>query len=224
MRSVVFLDVDTQRDFMEPSGALYVPGAETIVPRLAALTQWAREHNVQIVATMDDHIDADAEISQQPDFRVTFPPHCMRGSRGQERIEATAPQHPLHIENRVYTRAEMAELLRRHRGEIVIKKQALDVFSNPAAALLVELLAPDTVVVYGVATEFCINCAVRGLNDRKRRVRVVSDAIRAVDAGAGAGCVAEWRRRGVEIVTAAEVLSSDMVRAGGPVGFVCRSS
>jgi len=35
--SAVFFDVDTQLDFLYPAGALYVPGAESIVTRVAAL-------------------------------------------------------------------------------------------------------------------------------------------------------------------------------------------
>ena len=33
----VFFDVDTQIDFVYPAGALYVPGAESIVPLIARL-------------------------------------------------------------------------------------------------------------------------------------------------------------------------------------------
>jgi nicotinamidase/pyrazinamidase len=33
----VFFDVDTQLDFLYPAGALHVPGAESIVPQVAAL-------------------------------------------------------------------------------------------------------------------------------------------------------------------------------------------
>ena len=40
----VFVDIDTQRDFLEPTGALYVPGSTEIVPRLAKLTRFARDH------------------------------------------------------------------------------------------------------------------------------------------------------------------------------------
>ena len=31
----VFFDIDTQLDFLYPAGALYVPGAERIVPAIA---------------------------------------------------------------------------------------------------------------------------------------------------------------------------------------------
>ena len=37
----LFLDVDTQIDFVYPAGALYVPGAERIVPTVAALNAHA---------------------------------------------------------------------------------------------------------------------------------------------------------------------------------------
>ena len=42
--TTVYMDVDTQLDFLCPAGALYVPGAETIVETVAALnrTPWRR--------------------------------------------------------------------------------------------------------------------------------------------------------------------------------------
>jgi nicotinamidase-related amidase len=38
----LFWDVDTQFDFMQPQGKLYVPGAETIIPRFWAWCQRGR--------------------------------------------------------------------------------------------------------------------------------------------------------------------------------------
>ena len=40
--TTVFYDGDTQRDFLEPDGALYVPAAAPIIPNLARLTRLAR--------------------------------------------------------------------------------------------------------------------------------------------------------------------------------------
>lgn len=209
---VIFWDVDTQRDFMEPGGALFVPGAPEIVSNLEQLTRCARERGVPVVASMDDHTSVDPEISDRPDFRVTFPPHCMRGTAGQQPIAATAPKNPLYIENRPYTRTELADLLRAHRGEIFIKKQAISPFTNPATATLVELLAPETVIVYGVCADFCVHQTVMGLADGMRRVCVVRDAIRAIDAEEARRCEAEWRRRGVEMVSTADVVAGRVVR------------
>src|SRR5262249_23111851 len=38
-RPLVFLDIDTQRDFLEPSGALYVAGSRAILVNLEQLTR-----------------------------------------------------------------------------------------------------------------------------------------------------------------------------------------
>jgi nicotinamidase/pyrazinamidase len=220
MTRVIFWDEDTQHDFMDPDGKLYVPGAERIVTNLERLTGGARALGVPIVHVMDDHTAADPEISVQPDFRETFPPHCMRGTPGQQQIDATAPWNPLYFESRSYTRAEVENLLRGQRGEIVIKKQALDPFSNPATAIILDLLAPQTVIVFGVATDFCVDRAIMGLSDGTRRVCFVRDASQPINAEGAQRCEAEWRRRGVEFVTTAEVVEQRVVQLEitGPSG------
>ncbi len=208
MTPIVFWDEDTQHDFMDPDGKLYVPGAEQIIPNLERLTYCARQHGVPIIALMCDHTESDAEISAQPDFRSTFPPHCIRGTRGQERIDATTPRHPAYIENRPYTHAELETLWRTRRGEIVVKKQALDPFSNPATAVLLEIIDPQTVVVYGVAEDFCVHHAIMGLSGRGRRVWYARDASQPINVDAAQQCEAEWRRRGVEFVNTADVIAA----------------
>ena len=79
---MVFFDIDTQRDFLEPSGSLYVPGSTEIVPNLARLTEFARTHDIPILATACAHLPDDPELTQ-------LPPHCMAGTPGQERVPAT---------------------------------------------------------------------------------------------------------------------------------------
>jgi nicotinamidase/pyrazinamidase len=68
----VFFDVDTQIDFLFPSGALYVPGAEKLIPTLAELNRKAPV----LISTMCEHAENDAEFA-------IYPPHCVAGTVGQ---------------------------------------------------------------------------------------------------------------------------------------------
>ncbi len=79
---LVFVDVDTQADFMLPTGNLYVPGAEKIIPNLARLVEFARDHDVPVVSSADAHSLSDDEFQQ-------FPPHCVKGTSGQKKLPET---------------------------------------------------------------------------------------------------------------------------------------
>ena len=74
----VFLDVDTQLDFVCPGGALYVPGAESLIGTWAKLGAHAKASGIPLLSTMDAHTEND------PEFRV-WPHHCVRGTLGQRK-------------------------------------------------------------------------------------------------------------------------------------------
>jgi nicotinamidase/pyrazinamidase len=208
MTGVVFWDVDTQVDFMVPQGKLYVPDAVEITENLGRLTRHARARRVPRVASVCDHVLEDAEISAAPDFRTTFPPHCLRGSEGQRKIPATAMESPLVVPNRPEDPAELRRRLERHTGEILIEKNDFDVFRNPNTTVVLDALQPETLVVYGVAQDVCDERAVEGFLKRGgARVVFVEDAAKAIDARRGALLLAEWKRRGVSVVTTEAVIA-----------------
>ena len=64
--SIVFVDVDTQADFMLPGGRLYVPGAEKLIPTLTRLRDFAEQHSVPILTSTDAHATDDPEFQQWP--------------------------------------------------------------------------------------------------------------------------------------------------------------
>lgn len=200
----LFYDVDTQRDFMLPGGKLYVPGAERILPQLERLTQFARQKGVAIAGSVDRHFPTDPELQANGG---EYPEHCMDGTEGQQKVQATLPRQPLWIENREYPEAELAALLR-HPGEVYIEKQRFDVFAgNRNAALVIDTLlrGKEDVVVYGVVTEVCVDQAIAGLKDRAVRLHVPLDAIAALDETRAAATLDKWRRWGVRLTTVAEV-------------------
>jgi len=202
MSGIVLWDVDTQVDFMLPGGKLYVPGAEQTAPAMRALVDAARVAGIPHVASADDHELTDEEISDRPDFSATYPPHCLRGTRGARKVPETEQEDPVPI--------GLTELPERYfQGrEFLLLKKHFDVFSNPNTDRLLQALDPDEIVLFGVATDVCDDAAIRGLVQRGRRVRFVEDAARGLDDERVAACTAAWREGGVELTTSDDVLAS----------------
>jgi nicotinamidase-related amidase len=87
-----------------------------------------------------------------------------------------------------------------------VLKKAYDPFTNPNTDRLLELLDPQEIVLFGVATDVCNDAAIRGLLARGRAVTFVEDASRGIDEARTASCLAFWREAGVRFVTTDEVL------------------
>ena len=207
MTKRILWDVDTQVDFMEPSGKLYVPGAKEIAPALELLVDAARAARVVHVASADDHELTDPEISDAPDFANTYPPHCLRGTRGAEKILETKQRDPLPLSHVPFPPGLVPGLVEGRR-EILLLKKNFNVFTNPNTDPLLDALDPDEIVVFGVATDVCDDAAIRGFLARGRNVVFVEDAAKGLDDARTTACTAAWRDGGVEFRTAAEVVES----------------
>jgi nicotinamidase/pyrazinamidase len=208
--SRIFWDVDTQVDFIRPDGALPVPGAAEIVPQLARLTAHAHARGIRIVASADDHVAGHAELADTPDFRTTFPPHCLRGTPGQAKLPETALEAPLILDpDLALEPGALIDRVRAHRGDVLLLKHHFDVFTNPHAAVVLEALDPEQVALYGVALDVCNRYAVEGLLARRPdlRLAVVTDASRAIEGPRARALLADWKARGVALVTTDEVLA-----------------
>ena len=205
MRRVLW-DVDTQIDFAHADGKLAVPGAEAALPAMARLVAAAREAGLVHVASADDHELTDPEISDEPDLRNTYPPHCLRGTHGATKIPETEQDDPLPFGLTPYPPGLVPGLVEGRR-EILLLKKNFDVFTNPNTDALLEALDPEEIVVFGVATDVCDDAAIRGFLRRGRRVRFVEDAARGLDQERVTACTTAWRDSGVEFTTADEVVA-----------------
>jgi nicotinamidase/pyrazinamidase len=201
----VLWDVDTQVDFVLPGGKLYVPGAEQAITAMAGLVAAAREAGIVHVASADDHELTDPEISDDPDFRNTYPPHCLRGTTGAEKIPETKQADPLPFGLLPIPPGLVPGVIEGRR-ELLLLKKNFDVFTNPNTEALLRALEPGEVIVFGVATDVCDDAAILGFLLRGLCVRFVEDAARGLDEERVAACTAVWRDRGVEFTTADEVI------------------
>ena len=197
----ILWDVDTQVDFVDPLGKLPVPGAPAALPAMARLVEAARAAGVPHVASADDHELTDPEISETPDFRSTYPPHCLRGTRGAGKVPETVQQDPVPL-----ALTDVPGHWLRGR-EFLLLKKSFDVFTNPNADRLLALFDPSEVIVFGVATDVCNDAAIRGLLARGRAVSFVEEASRGLDQERTAACVADWRAAGVRFASVDDVLA-----------------
>ena len=175
--STVFIDVDTQLDFLYPAGALYVPGAERIIPAIARLSHHAAAEGIPLVSTTDAHSEND------PEFRV-WPHHCVAGSLGQHKAQET---------------------LVPGARQIIVEKQIVDIWAAPQFQRVIREIAAGAYVVYGVVTEICVLYAVRGLLTLGKPVTIVTDAIETLSEPRGRQALEEACSQGAALSTTARI-------------------
>lgn len=205
--------VDVQQDFMLPHGRLPVPGAYAVVPNLQRALLWMRGHCDGLVYTGDWHSRHDPEISDNPDFKTTFPLHCA----GNESWPLTFGAHilpELEITPDFMTatmvedadaadaQAFISDFMELRVG--FIRKNRFNVFEgNPqTTAVLEEILEPGaSVFIVGVAADVCVDQAVRGFAERGYQVTVFLDCIASLNVIPHDTLIDSWSALGVTLAT-----------------------
>ena len=197
----LYVDVDTQRDFCAPGGALFVPGAPAVMDRVRALVRHAlADEGGLLVGSVDTHDFTAWEFEANGG---PFPPHCVKGTPGWLKVPGTLPDRATFVPN--LPEGSPAWRVPEGSESVLFEKEVYSLFANPVAEPTLDALlaargrtrSDVEAVVFGVATDYCVKAAALGLAERGYRVRVVADAIAAVapeteaaalDAMAEAGC------------------------------------
>jgi nicotinamidase/pyrazinamidase len=197
-RKIVFWEVDAQADFMLPGGKLYVPSAEKTIPNIKRLVDTAAETRTLLVSSGDAHPEGD------PEFKI-FPPHCLRETPGAQIIpQGMLPRFYVVPNNAAFT---LPPRILDYQ-QIVLQKQTFDVFDNPQTDEIVKRLGSEPeFVVFGVVTEYCVRCAVKGLLERGRKVAVVQDAIETLKPEDGRRTLDELKALGARLISTNEAIA-----------------
>ena len=194
----VLWEVDTQLDFMLPSGKLYVRGAEKRIPNMRRLVDAARNGKTFLISSADQHDNDDAEFHR-------FPAHCVRGTPGAAIVPELKAADAVHIQNGAAS--SIPENLSKLQ-QVILEKQTLDVFDNPNTEKVLARFPVDCkFVVFGVVTELCVRLAVEGLLSRCRNVALVTDAIEALDPEQGQQTLANLVARGARLISTTDALA-----------------
>jgi nicotinamidase/pyrazinamidase len=199
-KKVIFWDVDTQFDFMNPQGKLFVPGADKIIDNVSNVRKFALENGYSIIASTDWHSLDNDEISPAPDYKTTFPPHCIVDTSGAQRVGFLGDIPINYIGTEEMPRDRLAELVDRPQFHIVLRKNTLDIFENPNTDEILRLVNPQTVIVYGIALDFCVGMIVCDLLRRgKADVIVLEDAAAGLGTRPNEEIFEEFRTKGVKV-------------------------
>jgi len=198
---IIFFDIDTQNDFIDKSGALYVKGSEKIIKNLKILTEFAKKNNILIISSQDTHIKNDPEFKD-------FPQHCIDKTWGNKKLNETLlPKNKIKTigPDIIYDDKSLEDIILKFK-QIILQKNVLDVFSNPNTINILKSIYPDKVYVYGVVTEYCVEKAVAGLLKNNFKVCIIKDAIKEISVNKKRELFLEWKKQGVEFIKTKDLI------------------
>jgi nicotinamidase/pyrazinamidase len=204
----ILVDVDSQRDFAEPGGSLFVDVPASVRQAVRHELEVAMAERVPIVGSVDSHAYDAWEFAANGG---PFPPHCVKGTAGWLRIFPELPPRsrfvPLQaVDGRVRnvvgeavegggTReldaAALADEALAGVG-LYFEKEVYSMFANPAAAPVIDALVDRLGgqvrfdVVGWCTGGYCVDAAARGLRARGHAVRVIAAATAPIGGEEGA--------------------------------------
>ncbi|MFG1934912.1 isochorismatase family protein [Mycobacterium sp. NPDC048908] len=176
--------VDVQNDFAE-GGSLAVVGAAAVARGISEFLAGKPDY-AHIVATKDFHIDPGDHFSENPDYTVSWPRHCVAGTAG-------ADFHP--------------ELDTDAVEEVFIKGNYRAAYSgfegvNSEGTPLADWLRQrdvDAVDIAGVATDYCVRATAADAAKAGFITRVLLDLTAGVAPETTTKAVEDMRAVGVEV-------------------------
>jgi nicotinamidase/pyrazinamidase len=213
----VLVDVDVQQDFCDEGGALFVKGSPN--DRFRALTRFAVGARIPILGSVDSHA-WDAWEFASNDRRGPkgespgFPDHCVKGTPGWLKVPGTLPPRFRFLPNvgEVPFDPVVGELIRGETQAVYFEKEVYSLFANPLAERFLAALASHAsrgapeMVVYGVATDYCVKAAALGLAERGYRTVVLTDAIAGITPEGTRAALDAMASAGVRLTTSDEIL------------------
>jgi len=137
-----------------------------------------------VVATKDFHVDPGSHFSDHPDYAASWPPHCVAGTTGADFY----PELDTSAVEATFRKGQHAAAYSGFEGS--------DDNGTPLGDWL-RGHGVDEVDVVGIATDYCVRCAVEGLAGRGYPTALVVDAIRAVNPADEPGLLTGFALRGV---------------------------
>ena len=193
----VLVDMNTQCDFLLPTGALPAANRAEVLPNIRRIMNWGRISGVPIISSLEAHRHGESQRG--------LPLHCVDRSSGQKKLPFTMmPRRMMLFGDN--TLDLPIDPFRRFQ-QVIFTKRDRDFLSNPKADRLIHSIRADHYVVFGVIAEYCIKAAVLGLIARRQFAVVVSDACGYWSANEGELSLRQMEAKGAVLITTEELVT-----------------
>lgn len=193
----VLIDICTQRDFLAPGAILQVANRDALIPKLEQVFAWARREGVGTFSSVESH--------RRSEPLAGFPLHCIDGTPGQEKLEFTYIHPWILVE--VDNTLALPPNLRERYHQLIFRKRARDVLSNPKADRFLTQLEADEFIIFGVGLERAIRSLALGLLARHKHVTVVQDACGCWSPADSDLALRQLGAKGIRLVTTEELIA-----------------
>jgi nicotinamidase/pyrazinamidase len=174
--------VDVQNDFTE-GGSLAVAGGAAVAEAITEHMHAQAGRYAHVVATRDHHVDPGAHFAEQPDYRETWPAHCVVGTDGVE-LHPALDRGPIEA---VFDKGEYAAAYSGFEGR----------GDGLSLADWLRQHGVDEVDVVGIATDHCVRATALDAVREGFRTRVLLPLTAGVAEGTTAAALEQLRTAGV---------------------------
>ena len=188
--------VDVQRDFCDdqPGATLGVPFGGAVAGLISDLLTTSIDQYDLLVLTGDWHVDPGPHFSDAPDYRDSWPPHCVAESVGASwhpRLDAALAEIAGSVPTVVIRKGMHEAAYSGFEGSDQNDSKSLDSVLRSSGI--------DSLDIVGIATDFCVAATAADALNNGYKTRVLGALTAAVDEDRGLESLATLAAQGAMV-------------------------
>ena len=193
-RCHLLIDIDTQKDFLLPTGCARVRNQAEVLAKIRRIMTWARRENVPVISTVEVYPNNNgcSEIN-----------YCLDGTDGQRKVPCTLLREhvsfPADDKN-----ALPADILLAYK-QVILHKRCIDPFDEPRIERLLSEVQADEFVLIGAGTEDAVRATAIGLLQRGKKVRIIVDALGSHNIKEAKFALRKMKAKGAKLIMTRDV-------------------
>lgn len=193
-RCHLLIDIDSQKDFLLPTGNACVSNHEKVLANIRRIMAWARREKVPVISIAEVYPNNNGCSAMS---------YCLDGTEGQKKLPCTL------LRSRVSFPADdknalPADILLAYR-QVILHKRCVDPFDEPRIERLLSEVKADEFILIGAGTEDSVGATAMGLLQRGKKVRIIVDALGSRNAREAKLALRKMQAKGAKLIKTKDI-------------------